>query len=234
MYLFVSWCYVSTAESVANEFSQQKESDILEKVVPEYVEYLKAKPSDGATKKKKAPAFDRDSSVEELLAIRFVDVENSGVFNFKLSQRMDSSGKLPVALAAKNWLTSRFPGEWEKDAASPRRNARSPVFLVGLPGLKAFLHEWALSCAVYGSPLPYHLWKTESLIELAEPSDILKVMKTRLLKAPDLLLEQDVDNFSKYHKTTGASAERDASLLYGGASLLLAKPDPKVVPQIPE
>lgn len=222
MNIYVSWCYTSTAEeaegsrqewykkvekSKVDEDKALKEALQREQCLPEYTEFCKA------IEGRKVDQAG-DAVTENLLAIRFAVPKLGEIQSFKLATRLPKDKKLPVAIAARNWLLNAFAGEW---TGNLRRIEPFRVTFIGLPGLKTFLERWATACAVHDQPLPVDLWTLTPQFEL--PTDVsLRNLLLACAKTQD-----DFDESEKYAAlvrgwfTSGASAERDSAVLLAAA-----------------
>lgn len=222
MNIYVSWCYTGVAEAAETnrqdwykqvEKSKTDEDKILKEslqskyCLPEYVEFCKA--VEGRTVDQAG-----DAVTENLLAIRFVVPALGEIQSFKLATRLAKDKKLPVAVAARNWLLSAFTGEWTGDL---RRTEPFRVTFIGLAGLKTFLGQWATACAVHDQPLPVDLWTLTPCFELPEDA----MLRSLLLACGEV--QDEVDESDKYVSlvrgwlNSGASAERDSSILLATA-----------------
>ncbi len=220
MYIYVSWCYIGTAEeadSVRQEWHKKVENHKseddkslklaldIERCLPEYAEFCKALES-----RKQADDF----SPEGLLGIRFVIPILGEIQSFKLATRLPGEKKLPVAVAARNWIVNTCDGEW---TGNLRRSEDFRVTFVGLPGLKTFMTRWALACAAHDQPLPVDLWHLAPQFELPDDTSIRGLLESCGK------LQANKDEAAKYQGLTRgwfgscASAERDSSVLLASA-----------------
>ncbi len=220
MYVYVSWCYTGVAEDADStrqewykkvEKSKNEEDKALkaalelETCLPEYAEFCKA------IEGRKQPG---DRLTEHLLGVRFVVPAMGEVQTFKLATRLPGEKKLPVAVAARNWLLNAFTGEW---TGHLKRVEPFRVTFVGLPGLTTFLETWASACAVHNQPLPVDLWHSAPRFELFNDASL------RDLVGSCAQLETDPAEAAKYSSLirgwlgSCASADRDSAILLAAA-----------------
>jgi hypothetical protein len=220
MHIYVSHCYTGVAEDVdstrqewAKKVEKSKAAEDralaealqLERCLPEYAEYCKA--IEGRSQA-------NHPLTEHLLGVRFVVPALGEVQTFNLAARLPGEGKLPVAVAARNWILDAFQGEW---IGSLRRPEPFRVTFVGLSGMDNFLKTWALACAAHDQPLPVDLWKSTPRLDLLPDVDV------RSLLQACASLQDDEEEQAKYEALlrgwlgSCASAKRDSAILLATA-----------------
>lgn len=216
MDIFLSWCYTATAEEAdmtRQEWLQKVEGSedpadqdfaavlTREHCLPEYAQYLGINAN--RTERK-------DTFTENLLAVRAAIPQLRVTRTYKLASRLAGKAGLPVAVALRNWLLNISGGEWTGDLS---RHKPFNVTFIGLPGLKQFLQNWALACAVHSQFLPVDLWLQNPHVELPESLDLRQLLTACGVAATDPGKAEAFRNLTRGWFGPGASAVRDEHIL---------------------